>query len=166
MENLIPFIESSQNEFILGLIIACIVLLVLLFITMINLSMFKSKYKKLNKGTNGLSLDEHILNNKKEIEFVKKIQTDVLNKIDAVELDLNKAYSKMTLHKYDAFDNAGGKLSFILVMLDANRDGFVLHNIHNNDFSYLYAKKVSRGTTEEVLTKEEKEILLNTINGK
>lgn len=166
MDHLIPFIESSQNEFILGLIIACIVLLLLLFVTMINLSMFKSKYRKLNKGSKGIPLDEHILKNKNEIEFMKKIQTDVLNKIDAVELKMMKSYSKMTLHKYDAFDNAGGKLSFILVMLDEERDGFILHNIHNNDFSYLYAKKVSRGTTEEVLTKEEKEILLNTINNK
>jgi len=166
MENLIPFIESSQNEFIIGLILACIVLLVLLFATMINLSMFKSKYKKLNKGSKGIPLDEHILNNKKEIEFVKKVQTDVLNKIDLVELQMKKNYSKMKLYKYDAFNNAGGKLSFILVMLDENRDGFVLHNIHNNDFSYLYAKKISRGTTEEVLTKEEKDILLKTINSK
>ena len=166
MEHLIPFIESSQNEFILGLIITCIVLLLFLFITMINLSMFKSKYKKLNKGSKGIPLDEHILNNKEQIEFMKKIQEDVLNKIDAVELQMKKSYSKMSLHKYDAFDNAGGKLSFILVMLDEDRNGFMLHNIHNNDFSYLYSKKVSRGTTEEVLTKEEKEILLNTINKK
>lgn len=166
MEHLIPFIESSQNGFILGLIIACIVLLILLFVTMINLSMFKSKYKKLNKGSKGMPLDEHILNNKEQIEFIKKIQEDVLNKIDAVELQMQKSYSKMTLKKYDAFDNAGGKLSFILVMLDEDRNGFILHNIHNNDFSYLYAKKVSRGTTEEVLTKEEKDILLNTINEK
>lgn len=166
MEHLIPFIESSQNEFILGLMISCIVLLILLFVTMINLSMFKSKYKKLNKGSKGIPLDEHILKNKEEIEFMKKIQTDVLNKIDAVELQMKKSYSKMTLHKYDAFDNAGGKLSFILVMLDEDRNGFILHNIHNNDFSYLYAKKVSRGTTDEVLTKEEKDILLNTINNK
>lgn len=166
MEHLIPFIESSQNEFILGLMISCIVLLILLFVTMINLSMFKSKYKKLNKGSKGIPLDEHILKNKEEIEFMKKIQTDVLNKIDAVELQMKKSYSKMTLNKYDAFDNAGGKLSFILVMLDEDRNGFILHNIHNNDFSYLYAKKVSRGTTDEVLTKEEKDILLNTINNK
>ena len=166
MEYLIPFIESSQNEFIIGLMIVCIILLVLLFITMINFSLFKSKYKKLNKGSKGIALDEHIINNKKEIEFVKKMQTDILNKMDIMEVQKKKSYSKMTLHKYNAFENAGGKVSFILVMLDENRDGFILHNIHNNDFSYLYAKKVSRGTTEEVLTKEEKEVLLKTINNK
>ncbi len=164
MDNIIPFIESSQNEFIFGLLIACIILFILLFITMINLSLFRSKYKKLNKGTNGLTYDEHILNNKKEIENIKQTQTNEINRIDVLDIKLKKAYSKTILHKYNAFEKQGGKLSFILVMLDDNRDGYMLHNIHNNDFSYLYAKNVTRGTTVETLTPEEKEILLETIN--
>lgn len=164
MEHIIPFIESSQNEFIAALLIVCIILMILLFITMINLSLFKSKYKKLNKGTSGLSYDEHILNNKKEIDAIKMAQADALTKIEGLDLKLKRTYSKMTLHKYDAFENQGGKLSFVLVMLDDERDGYILHNVHNNDFSYLYAKKVDRGTTTETLTPEEKSVLLETIN--
>jgi len=165
MDNVIPFIESSQNEFILGLLFACILLLILLFITMINFSLFKSKYKKLNKGSKGFSFDDHILNNKKEIDLLNGNQKEAFSKLDKLDIKLKKGYSKMTMHKYDAFENQGGRLSFILVMIDENRDGFMLHNIHNSDFSYLYAKKISRGTTEEVLASEEKEILLKTING-
>jgi len=164
MEHIIPMIETSSNEFIVGVIIICIILFILLFITMINLSVFKSKYKKLNKGTSGLSYDDHIFSNKKAIEEMKKEQLNVYHRLDMLDQRLKKTYSKVTLRKYDAFENQGGKLSFILVILDDNRDGFILHNLHNNDFSYLYSKKVERGTTEESLTPEENELLLETIN--
>ncbi len=164
MEHIIPVIENSQSEFVLGLIITTIILFILLFITMINLSLFRSKYKKLNKGSSGFSFDEHILNNKKAIEAMKKEQLDVYHRMDIFDQRLKKAYSKVNLYKYNAFENQGGKLSFILVMLDDNRDGFILHNLHNNDFSYLYSKKVERGTTVETLTPEESKMLLETIN--
>lgn len=166
MENVLPFIESSQTEIILILVIVSIFLFLMLFITMINLSFFKSKYKKLNKGSTGMSYDEHILENKKEIKLLKESQTDIFAHIEKIHLDLTKAYTKMSLLKYNAFENQGGKLSFILVLLNSERDGVILHNIHNNDFTYMYAKKVSRGSTEETLTKEEKELLLETINKK
>lgn len=164
MEHIIPVIENSQSEFVLGLIITTVILFILLFITMINLSLFRSKYKKLNKGSSGFSFDEHILNNKKAIEAIKKEQLDTYHRMDLFDQRLKKAYSKVNLYKYNAFENQGGKLSFILVMLDDNRDGFILHNLHNNDFSYLYSKKVERGTTEETLTPEESKMLLETIN--
>ena len=117
----------------------------------------------MNKGTSGFSFDEHILKNKKEIENIKKDQLDVFHRIDLLDQQYKNTYSKVNLYKYDAFENQGGKLSFILVMLDDNRDGFILHNLHNSDFSYLYAKKVSRGTTAETLTPEERELLMETI---
>lgn len=164
MDQIIPVIETSASEFILGLSIICIVLFILLFVTMINLSLFKSKYKKLNKGTAGFSFDEHILNNKKAVEELKKDQLDIYHKLDLFDQRMKKTYSKVKLHKYNAFENQGGKLSFILIMLDENRDGFILHNLHNNDFSYLYSKKVERGTTTETLTPEENKLLLETIN--
>ncbi len=166
MDYFIPVIETSQDEFIIGLLITCIILFILLFITMINLSLFKSKYKKLNKGSSGFSFDEHILMNKKAIEAMKKDQLEVFHRMDLFDQRLKKVYSKVNLYKYDAFENQGGKLSFILVMLDDNRDGFILHNLHNNDFSYLYSKKVERGATVETLTPEENKILLETINEK
>jgi hypothetical protein len=164
MENIRPFIESAQIEIILTLSLVSIILFFLLFITMINLSFFKSKYKKLNKGTTGMKYDEHILENKNEIKRIKTSQNDIIEHIDKMKLDLTKTYTKLSLYKYNAFENQGGKMSFILVLLNSDRDGVILHNIHNNDFTYLYAKKVSRGTTEETLTKEEKEVLLETIN--
>lgn len=166
MENIMPFIESSQTEIIFTLMIVSVLLFLLLFITMINLSFFKSKYKKLNKGTTGMTYDEHILANKNNIKALQDSQVDIFNHIEKLNVDLTKAYTKMSLLKYNAFENQGGKLSFILVLLNSERDGVILHNIHNNDFTYMYAKKVSRGTTEETLTKEEKDLLLETINKK
>jgi hypothetical protein len=164
MEHWIPFIEEFQGEFIIGLIAAVVVLLLLLFFTMINLSLFRSKYNKLNKGTKGISFDEHILNNKKEIEYLKNAHQDAIYKINDLQNKFQGTYSKSVLHKYDAFENQGGKLSFVLVMLNQHNDGFILHNIHNNDFSYLYAKNIKDGQTLETLTSEEQKAITLAMN--
>lgn len=163
MDQVYSIIKESQSEIILILCIVVLFLLILLFLTMINFSIFKGKYQKLNKGTKGKTYDEHILANKQEIEKLKEAVSEQSVRIESLQEEFKKTYSKMTLYKYDAFENQGGKLSFILVLLNEHRDGVILHNIHNNDFTYMYSKLVKRGSTDEVLTKEEKEVLLRTI---
>lgn len=163
MDQVYSIIRESQNELILILSVMVLFLFILLFLTMINFSIFKGKYQKLNKGSKGKTYDEHILANKTEIEKLKEAVHEQGVQLELLKEEFKKTYSKMTLHKYDAFENQGGKLSFILVLLNEHRDGVILHNIHNNDFTYMYSKIVKRGSTEEVLTKEEKEVLLKTI---
>lgn len=164
IEKITPVIENSNIEIILGLGIAIIILFILLFITMVNLSLFRAKYKKLNKSSKGFSYDDHIINNKKDIEFIKKIQSDTLGQLDVLKEGLKLSYSKVNLYRYNAFEQQGGQLSFILIMLNGQNDGVILHNVHNNDFTYMYGKSVTNGETEEVLTKEEKDQLTKIIN--
>lgn len=166
MEPLLTMIDGIQDELILILFGCVIVLTILLFITMMNLSLFKSKYKKLNKGHDGKSFDEHILSNRRAIEKLSEENQEIERMLESHQIHLDAAYTKMKLHRYNAFEHQGGQLSFILVLLNEHRDGVIMHNIHNNDFSYLYVKQVLRGTTKETLTQEEKQVLMETIQQK
>lgn len=166
MNNIKLIIENSTTEIIFALIIIVIVLFILLFITMMNLSLYKSRRKGLNSKKANLSYDDHILNNHKDIEFMKKIQSDILAHIDILETRVDNTISKVKLYRYNALERQGGQLSFIFILLNDVNSGIILHNVHNDDFTYVYAKKVTDGKTEEVLTREEQEQLTLTIKQK
>ena len=61
--------------------------------------------------------------------------------------------------KYDAFDDVGGKLSFVLAMLDENNTGFVLDAIHSRDNCFLYLKEIVNGESYIMLSNEEMDAL-------
>ena len=64
-------------------------------------------------------------------------------------------YQKIGMHKYDAFQEMGGQLSFALTLLDENNDGFILNSVHNIQSSYCYIKEVKNGTCNINLSKDE-----------
>ena len=67
--------------------------------------------------------------------------------------------TKYGIVKYDAFDDVGGKLSFVLSMLDQNNTGFVLNAIHSRENCFLYIKEIVKGESYIMLSEEEVEAL-------
>ena len=61
--------------------------------------------------------------------------------------------------KYDAFDDVGGKLSFVLAMLDDRNTGFVLDAIHSRDNCFVYLKEIVNGESYIMLSEEEMQAL-------
>jgi len=61
--------------------------------------------------------------------------------------------------KYDAFEDVGGKMSFVLALLDRQNTGIVLNAIHSKENCFLYLKEVVNGESYIVLSKEEIEAL-------
>ncbi len=64
-------------------------------------------------------------------------------------------YQKIGMHKYDAFQEMGGQLSFALTLLDENNDGFLINSVHNIQSSYCYIKEVKNGSCNITLSKDE-----------
>ena len=61
--------------------------------------------------------------------------------------------------RYDAYNEMSGHQSLSIALLDASRSGIVLTSIHNRDSARLYAKLVTDGAAELVLSPEEEEAL-------
>ena len=57
--------------------------------------------------------------------------------------NMESAYQKMGLVKYDAFNQMGGQLSFSLALLDENNNGFIINSVHSSEGCYSYQKKSS-----------------------
>ena len=59
--------------------------------------------------------------------------------------NMESAYQKMGLVKYDAFNQMGGQLSFSLALLDENNNGFIINSVHSSEGCYSYTKEIKLG---------------------
>ena len=122
------------------LVIGIAVLLILLLILFILLLVQMKKVKKLNKrldalmlGKDGSSLEQDIVQLFEDNKYLKDITEEHKKEIRALFKNMETAYQKMGMVKYDAFNQMGGQLSFCLVLLDENNNGFLINSVHSSD---------------------------------
>lgn len=66
-------------------------------------------------------------------------------------------YQKIGVVKYDAFKEMGGKLSFVLVLLNKENTGFLLNSVHSSrEGCYTYLKEIIKGESFIELSEDEK----------
>jgi hypothetical protein len=75
----------------------------------------------------------------------------------AAELALRGAISHSALVRYDAYNEASGRQSMSLALLDDEHSGVVLSCIHHRDQARVYGKQVREGRGELELSPEEAE---------
>lgn len=164
MESVKYAIENNLNETMILVIGAIVFLLVIVIIQAIKLSKIKNKLSDFTNGKNGISIEEVLLQNKKDIANIKEFQYDISKNIDIINNNLKRTYEKISIYRYDAFDGLTGKLSSVLTMLNKENSGFIINTIYNRDGCYVYVKEVINGKTEQTLSKEEKISLDNSIS--
>ena len=84
-------------------------------------------------------------NNKKDIRDINK--------------RFAKAFQKIGIVKYDAYQQLGGLLSFSLALLDEDNNGLILNSVHSTEGCYTYVKEIKAGICDIELSKEEKTAL-------
>jgi len=65
----------------------------------------------------------------------------------------------MSLLRFDAFEDVGGRLSFSCAMLDDHASGVVLTSINGRQETRVYAKPVTEGASSYNLSSEEAEAI-------
>ena len=65
----------------------------------------------------------------------------------------------VSLLRYDAFEDVGGRLSFSCAMLDDHGTGVVLTSINGRQETRVYAKPIAEGTSSYNLSVEESEAI-------
>ena len=129
-------------------ILLLLIFLILLIVQIRKTSKLKKRLDKFLTGKDGTSLEQDIANtekNKKDIRTLYK--------------NMESAYQKMGLVKYDAFNQMGGQLSFSLALLDENNNGFIINSVHSSEGCYSYTKEIKLGQCAIDLGAEEAEAL-------
>lgn len=145
------------------ILIFLLILIIVLFVLYVNVTLkynrLKSSYNTFMKGKDGKTLEESMKERVEEIESILKVTKQNRMEIKEINKKLDRNYQKVGIVKYDAFNEMGGKLSFVLAMLDGNNSGWVINAMHSREGCYTYVKEILKGESYVELSEEEAEAL-------
>lgn len=159
MTELTTILTTYGNYILLGNVALSLLLFIMLIVTISKLGNMKRKYNRFMKGENGESLENAIM---KKMDQFSRLESDTReNKenIDFLNKKINQTYQKTGIVKYDAFNEMGGQLSFVLALLDNDNNGVVFNSMHGREGCYNYIKEIVKGESYIVLGEEEKKAL-------
>jgi hypothetical protein len=163
--NIINMVENNNAIIVIVLAAMTLLLLILLIITMIRLGGLNKKYIKFMSGANGENLEKQVLSRFADVDVLKKDNKLMHTEIDKIKENLLVTYQKIGVVKYDAFKEMGGKLSFVLALLDKNNNGILLNSVHSSrEGCYTYIKEIIKGESFLELSADEKAALDMAIN--
>ena len=140
---------------IIFLLICIIVLAVFLFLQGRKLKSLTERYDRFMQGSRAKSLEKRIGDIFEEQGIQRSLLDNHTRQIKDLYFRQQGNFQKMGLVKYDAFKEMGGKLSFCLVLLDENNNGFLMNSVHSSDGCYSYTKRIKNGQSDLELSPEE-----------
>ncbi|MFI6579116.1 DUF4446 family protein [Nocardiopsis sp. NPDC050513] len=109
-------------------------------------------------GVGGLVLGGYALVRTREISGDARALADRAVSLSASGIDPRAVRDVAVLH-YDALEEMSGARSFSLAMLNSDGDGVVLTSINGRTESRTYAKEVTRGEADSLLSPEEYRVI-------
>lgn len=147
---------------IIGILVLAIIVFILLILLIIQIKKTKKLTKRLDQfllGKDGTSLEQDIINLFEDNKFLRNSTDNNREDIRTLFKRMESVYQKMGLVKYDAFNQMGGQLSYSLVLLDENDNGFIINSVHSTEGCYSYSKEIRSGDNNISLSAEEAEAL-------
>ena len=149
------------------LILVMLVLIVVLFFWVISIHMkynrLKYSYNVFMRGKDAKSMEESIFERFEELEELTALVMKNRGAIRKINENMLSNFQKVGILKYDAFNEIGGKLSFVLTLLDGNNSGYIINSMHSREGCYNYIKEIVKGESYIELSDEEAESLERAI---
>ena len=147
----------------LVMLILLLIFMIMTIILLVKTNKLIKKYKRFMKGENAKSLENDIIEMfERQVEIEETLSKNSED-IKLLYKKFKKAFQKVSLTKYDAFNQMGGQLSYCLVMLDENNDGFIINSVHGADGCYSYTKEIRKGKSSMALSNEEQQTLIDAM---
>lgn len=147
---------------VIGMAVIIVILLIFIILLIVQIKKTGNLKKRLDKFLNGKdakSLEQDIVALFDDNKFLKNNVEQNKKDIRTLYRNMESAYQKMGLVKYDAFNQMGGQLSFCLALLDENNNGFIINSVHSTEGCYSYTKEIKLGESTISLGNEEAEAL-------
>ena len=119
------------------------------------------RVSRLLKGKSGKTLEETIIRNANEIEKFKEFRKELEQYLETVEKRLDQSVRGVATVRFNPFkgNGEGGNQSFATAFIDEEENGIVLSTLYTRERLGIYAKPLTKGTSEYELTNEEKEAI-------
>ncbi len=158
---------SSDTTQLLALAGAAAAVLALLvgFAAHLRFARLRRTYSVLQSGDEGASLLAVVRRQADEIAQLRGEVTTAGRELGSARSDLADAIRHVSVVRYDAFADMGGRLSFSAALLDDAGDGLVLTSINGRTETRSYAKGVKGGSSEHTLSPEEEQAIAFALRG-
>lgn len=144
---------------LMGMLIIIIMLIIINVVLSTRIKKIENRIKKFMMGKDAKSLEQDIIGLYEDNKFLK-INVDKNKKdIRVLYKNLESAFQKYGIVKYDAFKQMGGQLSFSLALLDENNNGYIINSVHSTEGCYTYTKEIKNGECDIDLGEEERQAL-------
>ena len=157
--NYIGLANLDIGYIFIGILVLILILMILVIVQIVNTSKLKKKYAKFMQGKDAKSLEMDVIGLYEDNKFIKTSMEKDKKDIKDLYKKFKSAFQKIGIVKYDAFREMGGQLSFSLVLLDENDNGFILNSVHSTEGCYSYTKEIENGQCSITLGEEEKQAL-------
>ena len=118
-----------------------------------------ARLESITQGSDEQSLEAVLGSHLDRVGQVVKDVDAVAARAAVIEGDLQSAFARVALVRFNPFEDTGGNQSFALALLDGRGDGFVVSSLHARAGTRVYAKAISHGASEAALSDEEAEAL-------
>ena len=105
----------------------------------------------------------------RQAELVQAMRTEVDDLsalLSKTRMELSDAVRHVSVVRYDAFGDMGGRLSFSAALLDDGGDGLVLTSIHGRQETRSYMKGIKAGQSDAPLSPEEQQAVAYAVKGR
>jgi len=151
---------------LLGMLTFTLIAWILSIVAIVKASKMKKKYNTMMEGSDGKSIEKLIGEYTDDIKSLKEAASNNTESIKDIYEKLEYTFTKMSIVKYDAFHEMGGKLSFALCMLDKANNGYVINVMHSNTGCFAYIKEIVNGESYLELGDEEEKALKEALAGR
>ena len=86
--------------------------------------------------------------------------------LNVTRRDLSAALRHVSVVRYDAFGDMGGRFSFSAALLDDHGDGLIVTSIHGRTETRTYLKGLEKGASDITLSPEEEQAIYLAKGGK
>lgn len=134
-----------------------LVALVLVVMALVRQAGMRRHYTLLQGRDGTDSFLEAVAHKTEQVEALRDEVERLSQTLDIARADLSEAVRHVSVVRYDAFGDMGGRMSFSAAFLDDSGDGVVLTTIHARTESRTYMKSIIHGHSELLLSPEEQQ---------
>ena len=142
-----------------------LVALVLIVVAMVRQAGMRRQYTILQSKDSTESFLAAVARKTAEVDALRREVDDLAEVLDRARVDISEAVRHVSVVRYDAFGDMGGRMSFSAAFLDDAGDGLVLTTIHARTESRTYMKAVVQGRAETLLSPEEEQAVDAAMRG-
>jgi hypothetical protein len=156
---------SARDALVIAALVVAVLALALAGVALLRLGRIRKDLVLLSSDGDAPSFVEAVARKTEEVRGLRTEVDDLTALLARTRTELADALRHVSVVRYDAFGDMGGRLSFSAAMLDDGGDGLVLTAIHGRSETRSYIKGVKGGSSEASLSPEELQAVSYALKG-